>query len=120
MGAMLLLLVGCNTMPPATVPSAGDPPVRYVQYIKVANYDSSTHPATSKLTIFREVPNLKYHTIATLTVSGTADKEGALVNALAWKARQLGADSIIILTPSHPHRDEWIFRADAILTDLAP
>jgi hypothetical protein len=78
---------------------------------------STSRPATDKLTVIRETPTRKYHTIAMLTIDGTAEKEGELVNALAWKARQMGADSILMLTPLHPHRDEWIFQADAIVMD---
>jgi hypothetical protein len=112
--ATLLLLVSCSSTPVST---SGEPPVRYARYVKVAIYDSTSRPATDKLTVIRETPTRKYHTIATLTIDGTAEKEGELVNALAWKARQMGADSILILTPLHPHRDEWIFQADAIVMD---
>ena len=91
--------------------------MRYAQHVKIATFDTTPRSPTSKLTVLREAPIQKHHTIASLTIDGTADKEGNLVNALAWKARQIGADSILLLAPLHPHRDQWIFRADAIVMD---
>ena len=113
--AALLTLVGCSSAP--SVPTSGEQPVRYAQYVKIATFDTTPRSPTSKLNVLREAPIQKYHAIASLTIDGTADKEGNLVNALAWKARQIGADSILMLAPLHPHRDQWIFRADAVVMD---
>ena len=113
--AGVLIVAGCSSTPPAT--TSGEQPVRYVQYVKVATFDTTPRSPTSKLNVLREAPIQKYHAIASLTIDGTADKEGNLVNAIAWKARQIGADSILLLAPLHPHRDQWIFRADAIVMD---
>ena len=110
----LLVLVGCSSTP---VSNSSDPPVRFSRYVQVAIYDPVDRPPTDKLTVLKEAPSGKYHTIATSTVDGEAQLEGRLINALAWKARQLGADAIFLQTPLHPHRNQWVFRADAIVTD---
>jgi hypothetical protein len=52
-----------------------------------------------------------------LTIDGEASKKGALVNALAWKSRQQGFNAMLMQTPLHPHRDQWILRAEAIFMD---
>jgi hypothetical protein len=86
-----LLLVGCSSTP---ISLSGEPPVRYAQYVKATTYDSTLRPPTKKLTILRGVSDQKFHIIATLTINGAPEKEGDLINALAWKGRQIGADSI--------------------------
>lgn len=111
---VIMVATGCSSPPESR---NGEAPVRYAQYVKVATFDTTVRPATDKLTVYREKPAFKYHTIATLTIDGELEKEGALINAIAWRARQLGADGIIILPPLHPHRDQWIISADAIVTD---
>ena len=111
---IFIFLAGCAAPP---VSRNGEPPVRYAAYVKVAIFDTTERPATDKLSVYREKPAFKYHTIATLTIDGELEKEGALINAIAWRARQLGADGIIVLPPLHPHRNQWIISADAIVTD---
>ena len=72
------------------------PAVRYGRYVQVATYDSTPRPPTIKVNIIKELPNRAHHIIASLTIDGEAENEGKLINALAWKARQIGADSILI------------------------
>jgi hypothetical protein len=120
----LLLLVGCSSTPVST---SGDPPVRYARYVQVATFDFSPRSATAKLDILQTPPTRKNHVIAELTIDGSAENEGKLINALAWKARQLGADALVVLTPvgqrnydalGIPEETHWIFRANAIVFDL--
>lgn len=121
---LLLLLASCSSTP---VANPNDPPVRYARYVQVAIFDSSPRSATTKLDILQTAPTQKNHVIAELTIEGSAENEGKLINALAWKVRQLGADALVVLTPvgqrnydalGIPEETHWIFRADAIVFDL--
>jgi hypothetical protein len=91
--------MGCNSTPTTT---SGEPSVRYARYVKVAIFDTTPRPATDQLTPLREAPTQKHQTIAMLTIDGEAKNEAALFNALAWKARQLGSNAIVIQTSLRP------------------
>jgi hypothetical protein len=128
MFATLLLLVSCSSTP--STPASSDPPVSFAGDVKVAIYDTTPRPHTDKLAILAESPSGKCHIIATLTIDGgerSAENEALLINALAWKARQMGADAIVRLPRlgqrrygafGIPRPTDWIFRADAIVFDL--
>jgi hypothetical protein len=122
--SILLLIIGCSSTPVST---SGETPVRYARYVQVATFDSSPRSATTKLDILQTPPIKKNHVIAELTIDGSAENEGKLINALAWKARQLGADAMVVLNPvgqrnydalGIPEETHWIFRADAIVYDI--
>ena len=120
-----MLLTGCAT-PPAQVANSNDPPVRYARYVQVATFDATPRPATTKLNVLQDAPTQKFHPIAQLTIDGESENEGKLINALAWKARQLGADALLMLPPvgqrkysgfGVPEGTHWAYRAQAIVFD---
>jgi len=76
--------------------------------------------------VLQDTPTQKFHAIAQLTIDGESENEGKLVNALAWKARQLGADALLMLPPigqrkysgfGVPEGTHWVYRAQAIVFD---
>jgi hypothetical protein len=107
------LLVGCRTYD-----VNGEKPVRYAKDVQVVLLDSTPRTATKSIRIFETPDDIKrpYHKIALLSRSGHREDEGLIDNAFAWRARQIGADGIIILTASHGWPD-FQFRADAIIFD---
>lgn len=122
--ATLALLVGCSNTPSTPISSSGDPPVRYAGKVQVATFDSSPRPPTIKLVVIQETPTQKFHVIAQLTIFGKTQDEGRLANALAWKARQIGADALLMLPRVRQTgafgipNDRCVLRANAIVFDL--
>ena len=90
-----VLLMGCTT---ASVNSA-DPAPRYAGRIKVAIFDASTRPATTSLEVFDAPPARPHKVIALLSHKAEPQDSALMLNAIAWRARQLGAQGLIVLPP---------------------
>lgn len=129
----LTLASGCATDPTSAQKTA----VPHAGRVQVALYDTTPRPpSTSAPEISRHDAELRgYQPIATLTINGRAVDEGALYNALAARARELGAQAIIRLPTELPYHHygeyasqrvsvrelgERVFRCEAIIfTDPA-
>ena len=96
----------------------GEAPVRYSKEVQIVQLDSAPRAITKTIQIFETATDVQrpYHKIALLTRSGHREDEGLIFNAFAWRARQLGADGIIILPAAHGWPD-YQFHAQAIIFD---
>lgn len=126
----------------ASQPVVGVPPVRYEQSVQVALYDTSVRQPSTRLEVFNNYEQLggrKYHVIARVSRNANPADEGLILNALAAKARRIGAHGLVILPPlvygdtgsinpqvggvgnnNSPKKDEPVFRADALIFDAPP
>jgi hypothetical protein len=111
--ALSFLVAGCHTYD-----VNGEKPVRYANNVQIVLLNSTPRTITKSIQIFETPDDVKrpYHKIALLSRSGHREDEGLIFNAFAWRARQIGADGIIILTASRGWPD-FQFRANAIVFD---
>jgi hypothetical protein len=111
--ALSFLVAGCHTYD-----VNGDKPVRYANDVQIVLLDSTSRTITKSIQIFETPDDVKrsYHKIALLSRSGHREDEALILNAFAWRARQIGADGIIMLAPSRGWPD-FQFRANAIVFD---
>lgn len=126
-GAVLLALLslGCAT----TSQEGAERPVKHAERVKVLMYDSASRKPTTRLDIYDTSRTtaqtnqiLRVHkVIALLICEGGVDEEPEMVNAINYRARQLGADGVVILPPDRTG-SIWsafgarrIFRANAIV-----
>ncbi len=94
---ILVVAAGCSTTP---IPTGAEKPVRYASSVQVASYDSDTRTSTTRLEVFPSVEAVgqrSYRIIALLARGGNREDEGLIMNANAWRARQLGAEGMIII-----------------------
>ena len=89
-----LLLTGCHTYD-----MNGDVPMRYAANVQVVNYESIVRPPAKTIQIFDSPSQIKqpYHVIGLLLRPGKSNDEALILKALIWRARQLGADGVILL-----------------------
>ena len=119
-----LILSACSTAPK----QAADQPIKHADRVKVATYDSSPRPASARLDVYdlsrdaQANPAPKAHkVIALLTCEGGAQEEAEMMNAIMYRARQLGADGVVILPPDRTYGlwsalgERRIFSAKAIV-----
>jgi hypothetical protein len=96
--------------------------------VKAAVYDTANRTSTTELEVFDEAKKLErpHKVIALLTAEGAANEEGDLVNAMMFKARQLGANAVVMLPPDRPNAgvvfnnilqpaDRRVFRGNAVV-----
>ena len=126
---LLLIFLGCKSTPQVLAPNATPAP-RYGNRIQVAQYDTTSRPINPNFEVFareEDVPR-PFKIIALVSHSANPQDEGLMMTAIAWKAKQIGADGMIIL---NPHSGGWkseqignfgggkseepIFRAHAII-----
>jgi hypothetical protein len=88
-----LCLTGCHTYD-----VNGDKPVRYASGVQVITYDSTPRPPAKSIQIFDQYnpPPAQYHPIASLSHEGYPNDAHLIYDALEWRARQLGANGIIL------------------------
>jgi hypothetical protein len=125
---VLATLVSCGT----PTPPGAEKPVRYAAGVQVALYDSEKRSPTTQLEVYQSEKSIEtrpFRIIAMLTRNGHHEDEANIVNAIAWRARQLGAEGLILLPTVEPgrsvsapfvnidegHKGEPIFRAHAIV-----
>ena len=91
---MVALFSACST----TAPDATGKPPPGVRRVRVAKYDTSNYPATERLHVYSASETIPRHrVIALLAVEAQPSEEGIYMNAIAWKARQLGAQGLQVL-----------------------
>lgn len=87
------LLTSCSSTP--------DPngPPRYADRLKIAVFDATPRAATSSVDVFDETTKVTrpYKIIAQLGRNAKPTDSSLIINAIAWRARQMGADAIILL-----------------------
>jgi len=119
-----ILTAGCST---SVAPDTGDVP-RLAYKVTVAVFDATKRPASTSLMTFKNeaaVPG-PYRTVARLNVFAKGQEEAVALNAIAYRARQLGAMGIIILPQEAPYttwnasatdKNLRNFRAEAIVIE---
>ena len=92
----VLMLTGCTS----TAPNGEQVP-RYAGRIEVAIYDTTVRPPVKSLDVFDDAASVKrpYKIIALLSHESKPSDSGRMMNAIAFRARQLGADGMIVLPP---------------------
>ncbi len=118
------LFIGCATSPQ----DASNRPPKHVGRVKTAAFDTTARQVTTELEVFDETKKLDrpHKVIALLTAEGAANEEGDLVNAMMFKARQLGANAVVMLPPDRPNAgvvfnnilqpaDRRVFRGNAVV-----
>ena len=114
-------------------------PPRYASSVIITSYTTTTYPPTHDLTVYNQGDKIPPHKIiAMLSRHGHERDQGKILNAIAWKARQLGAQAIILLDPREPgseysavvaggfasaktSKEQPVWRANAIIyTDVTP
>ena len=91
-----LILTGCHSY---DVNSSR--PVRYANGVKVLEYDHTQRAPSPTIQIFDRFNPAPAHYVALASLSrmGYLQDESLIDNALTWRARQLGANGIILLPP---------------------
>lgn len=114
---MTALLIGCSSMPQI----ASEKPPKHAKRVQVALFDSAARPPTTNLDIFDAANKVKrsHRLVATLTCDGPPSEEGVMINAIAYRARVLGAQAMIILPQGRFWTGRRIYRAEAVVyTDI--
>ncbi|MGC9944468.1 MAG: hypothetical protein ABSE48_21800 [Verrucomicrobiota bacterium] len=101
--AATLLLTGCYSYD-----VNGSRPVRYASGVQVATYDSTPRQPSASVRAFQSPAEVQrpYHVIALLSREGYLRDEGLIVNALVWRAKQMGANGIILLNVTSEGGDQ--------------
>ena len=113
--AMLITLmsVGCATDKSAK-PMAEKPPA-FAKRVEVAAYDSAPRDKSEHVDVFDDskLAQKPFKEIGLLTCEGTVKEEGAIKQAITYRARMMGANAIIMLTENTYKEDyQWrgVFR----------
>lgn len=120
-----LIVAGCAT----SSQNPGEKPVKHAGRVKAAIYNSVERTPTTHLDVYSNPQSVErlHKVIALLTCEGAAHEEGELVNAINYKARQLGAHGVVVIPPDRPNEglviahpwfqpaDRRVFRANAIV-----
>lgn len=126
--ASILITCGCASNP-SNAPQAKEKKPKHYSRVKVAIYDTTPRTATTQLDYFAEGTTIpkQHKVIALLTCEGAAHEEGEMVNAINFRARELGASGVIQLRADQPNAsvaiahpmwqapDRRVFRANAII-----
>jgi hypothetical protein len=77
---------------------------KHVSQIKVTRYDSTKRPPTSEVEVYANFDRVSRPNkpIGRLTCQGSREAGPAIVDALVYEARQLGAEGLILLQPITP------------------
>ena len=88
----------------------GSRPVRYASGVQVRQYDFTQRSPSKHIEIFDQYHPVSgsYTEIAYLSHQGYLHDENLVENALVWRARQLGANGIILLPPGQGDTDPGI------------
>jgi hypothetical protein len=116
---MLALLAGCAA---TTSQNAGEKPPRQAKRAKVVMYDSASRPSRDHIDIIEETQRIQkpYKSIALITCEGAAHEETEMTQAIIYRARLLGADAVIMMTPRSAGMNSFdslrcVFRGEAVL-----
>jgi hypothetical protein len=94
LASIAMLLAGCHNYD-----VNGTAPVRYANSVFVTAIDPTKREPSKSIQLFANEDKIKrpHHVIAILSREGFLQDQGMIVNALVWRAKQLGADGIILL-----------------------
>ena len=112
-----LIITGCAGKPPAAA---------NVTKVTVAIYDVTPRTASTELTVYQtaEAVTRPYRSIALINALDKTQAEAQVLDAICARARELGAQGLIVLPPQQPYRgwpasatDQNLrnFRAEAIV-----
>jgi len=92
--AILLTSIGCSTT--ASQQDAEKPP-KHAKRVQVAIYDSTNRSKKSYLDIYDAPSQVHrpFKEIALLTCEGAPKEEAAMMTAIVYRARMLGADAVM-------------------------
>jgi hypothetical protein len=92
-----LLFTGCAEY--TTSSSTGEKIPRYAGRIQIALYDPTPRQPKPDFEVFADAQSVKrpYRIIALLAHKANPEDEGLMMNAIAYRARKLGADGMIVL-----------------------
>ena len=117
----LLILTSCSSVPPA------ERPPRYGKGVQAVMLDSTPRVFNPTVEVFQRREDLgdrPRRTIAIVSHDGWPNDQAALVTALIWKAKALGADAIILHPPEKMGYEfnafahsgvRYMYKGDAIL-----
>ena len=107
---LTIAITGCATKEPWQQ-SANKPP-RFADRVEVLVYEQPKMPPLPKIDIFDETQTIQksHRRIALLTCHGVAREEVAMTKALIYRARMMGADAVVIVSPNGRN-----FRAQAVV-----
>ena len=118
------ILTGACT---SVAPDTGDVP-RLTDKVTVAVFDSTKRPVSTSVMTFTSAAQVPgpYRTLARLNVIAKSQEEAVALNAISYRARQLGAMGLILLPQEQPYTS-WNasatdknlrnFRAEAIVIE---
>ena len=128
LSVLCVLITGCQEY---TVNSkTGERVPRYAGRIQVALYDQTTRPENPNFEVFARPEDVKrpYKIIALLAHEANPEDEAMMMNAIAYRAKKLGADAMIVLNQqannaqvnqvvqiANNERKPQIYRANAII-----
>lgn len=74
--------------------------------VRTALYDTAPRPASTRVDVFQvgEKPTRSFHVIALFTAQGAAHDEAECVQRMVIRARQIGADGLVILEAEAPNK----------------
>jgi hypothetical protein len=101
---LAVIAASCSTAPK----QKSEAPVKHAERVRIVQYDSVTRPPTANMEIFDLTrsdhnPIRPYKIIALLTCEGAVQEEPEMLNAIAYRARRLGADCLIIRPPDRTY-----------------
>ena len=119
---ILFVLTGCET----TSTNAADSAPRYGNSVQVAQYDKTPRKINPDFEVFGREADVQrpFKIIALVSRNAQPQDEGRMMTAIAWRAKQLSADAMIVLQPNGGgwkydnfggRSGEPIFRAHAIV-----
>jgi hypothetical protein len=127
----LVLLTSMSLSACRTRDVGPDPAPRYANRIQVARYDLTPRQPTTSFEVLDHINQAEhpYKIIAMLSHAAKPSDSGLMINAMAWHARRLGANAMILLTPQDTgyrsnrwgsEKDQPIYGANAIIFTTPP
>ena len=93
--SILFVLTGCET----TSTNIANPVPRYGKSVQVAQYDQTPRNINPDFEVFASEASVRrpFKIIALVSRHANLQDEGLMMTAIAWRAKQLGADGMIVL-----------------------
>ena len=95
---LLACCAGCATTTPV---ATADKPPRYASRVQVARYDATERSVRPEFAVYADAASVPrpYRIIALVSHNANPEDQALMMQAIAWRARQLGADGMIVLPP---------------------
>ncbi|MGD1086272.1 MAG: hypothetical protein ABSA47_16170 [Verrucomicrobiota bacterium] len=105
---LVMIAASCSTTPK----DESGKPVVHANRVKIVMYDSKERTRSTSTEVFDlsrggKAPIRPYKVIALLTCEGTVNEETDMLNAIIYRARQLGADGLVIRPPARTFGLLW-------------